>query len=94
MELRKAIDILLEVEEHKSTLYSFVMERFKEKKSEFFTTNTTRTLFFIFKSYKIIDKDTINIEYEYGSGDYSYSDNFIVDVRPYIREIKIKKLKL
>lgn len=93
MELRKAIDTLITVEEHKSVLYNFVTDRFKEKKSEFYSTNKSPSLFFIFKSYKILDKNNIQIEYEYGSGDYSYFESFVVDVRPYIRDEKIENLK-
>ncbi len=92
MELRNAIDTLLKVEHHKSILQKFVIERFNEEKEKFYSKNRTSGLFFILKSHKIINKDTIKVEYEFGTGDYTYSEYFIVDVRPYIRDEKINKI--
>lgn len=93
MELREAIDVMLAANKHEKVLLDFVMDRFKEKKSEFFKANRTPGLFYIYTSYEIIDTNTIEIHYEYGCGDYSYLESFTVDVRPYIREEKIENLK-
>lgn len=92
MELKEAIDALLQIKTHEEVLKKFVNKIFNEKKAEFYSKNRISAIFYILKSYKIIDKNSIEIEVETGTGDYTYIDNIIVDIRPYIRDSRIDKL--
>ena len=92
MELKGAIDALLQIKTHEEVLKKFVNKIFNEMKAEFYSKNRTSSIFYILKSYKVIDKNSIEIEIEKGTGDYTFIDNIIVDIRPYIRDSRIDKL--
>ena len=81
MSLSKAIKTILDITEDRHIIDRFVTARFEEKRKEL-------KYPIEFRKYNILNENTIEIEYEWGVGDYDYRESYNIDIRPYIREEK------
>jgi len=84
-ELQKSVKNLISVKEDRKKLDDFAKARYNEK--------FPRQGWHHYDKCVIIDENTISVEYKYGAGDYDYSGNFNVDLRPYYRDEKLENIK-
>jgi hypothetical protein len=76
-QIKKSMLSIIGVEDDDRILKTFAMDEFERK----FSHNPSNNVWY--KDYKVLDKDTIRIYYEYGGGDQIMDGQFDVKVDDY-----------
>jgi hypothetical protein len=90
-ELQKSVENLISVKSDQKILDNFAKERYNEEYPRDYSKPSQG--YHYYDSFKIIDENTIKVFFKYGAGDYDYSGNFDVDLRPYYRDEKLENIK-
>jgi hypothetical protein len=80
----------LNISEHTKFVAEYALLKYREKFSP--TSTNTNGGWRSYSGYVIISEKQIRIDYKYGGGDMEYSDSFIVDITPDIRDQKIEEI--
>lgn len=90
MDIRESIILIMSVSKHQKLINEFARSKYDEK-----FPSSKRDYIQGWNSYDgfiIISESKIKINYNYGAGDMEFSDSFIVDLTPEIRDNKINEI--
>ena len=91
MSLSEKVKRLIEVESIRLEIDEFCREEYNSR----FKQNTNPSPYSGWNSYvgfDIMSNFQLKVNYSYGSGDYEFSDGFIIDIRDFDRDSKIVEI--